>query len=79
MKVTYSGPFDAVRLPSGEKVVNGEPVDLDPEIAKALCKQDDWAPVAGSAKKATPRKTAATKKAKGTTTAADAAEAKEKP
>jgi len=81
MKVTYGGPFDAVRLPSGEKVTNGEPIEVDDDLGKSLCEQDDWQAATGAArtegKKRVPRKTSATK-AKGTK-AAEAAEAKEKP
>ena len=44
MKVTYTGPFDAVEVPAAGIVAEkGKPVEVPDELGKNLLEQDCWA------------------------------------
>ena len=46
MKIRYRGPHDQVEIAAtGQIVDRGGTVDVDDEIAAALCEQDCWQPV----------------------------------
>lgn len=43
MRVTYSGPFEAVEVPAlGVVIERGSATEVPDDIGKSLCKQNDW-------------------------------------
>jgi hypothetical protein len=43
MRVTYNGPLEAVEVAVlGVVCERGKSIDVDPDIAEALAKQEDW-------------------------------------
>lgn len=52
MKVRYLGPYSQVEIAStGQVAVQGESVDVEAKIARALCRQSSWEKVESKPKK----------------------------